>query len=318
MRAIVIHAPKDLRVEDHASLDPGPGQVRIRIRNGGICGSDLHYYQHGGFGAVRLREPMVLGHEVAGTIDALGEGVSHLALGAGVAVNPSLPCGACRFCLAGQPNHCLDMRFYGSAMRLPHVQGGFAETLVCETARAVVAGPLMGARVLVTGAGPIGTLAVAVARHAGAREIVVTDLLSTPLLTARRMGADRTVAVSEDPDALRGYAVDKGYFDAVFEASGSAAALKTAIEVARPGATIVQLGLGGDVTLPLSALVAKEIALRGTFRFQDEFPLAVELLGRGAIDPMPLLTATLPAAEAVAAFELAGDRSRAMKVQLAF
>ena len=132
-----------------------------------------------------------------------GEGVSHLALGAGVAVNPSLPCGACRFCLAGQPNHCLDMRFYGSAMRLPHVQGGFAETLVCEAARAVVlpdgmdttlaafaeplsvclhaakqAGPLMGARVLVTGAGPIGTLAVAVARHAGAREIVVTDLLS--------------------------------------------------------------------------------------------------------------------------------------------
>ena len=152
------------------------------------------------------------------------------------------------------------MRFYGSAMRLPHVQGGFAETLVCEAARAVVlpdgmdttlaafaeplsvclhaakqAGPLMGARVLVTGAGPIGTLAVAVARHAGAREIVVTDLLAAPLLTARRMGADRTIAVSEDPDALRGYAVDKGYFDVVFEASGSAAALKTAIEVARPG-----------------------------------------------------------------------------------
>ncbi|TCZ53643.1 L-idonate 5-dehydrogenase [Roseicella aquatilis] len=342
-RAVVIHAPKDLRVEERAPAEPGPGQVRIRIRAGGICGSDLHYYQHGGFGAVRLREPMVLGHEVAGTVEALGEGVSGLALGVGVAVNPSLPCGACRFCLAGQPNHCLDMRFYGSAMRLPHVQGGFSETLVCEAARAVPlpegmdttlaafaeplsvclhaarqAGPLMGARVLVTGAGPIGTLAVAVTRHAGAREIVVTDLLSTPLLTARRMGADRTVAVAEDPDALRGYALDKGHFDVVFEASGSAAALKTAIEVARPGATIVQLGLGGDVSLPLSALVAKEIALRGTFRFQEEFTLAVELLARGAIDPMPLLTARLPLEEAVAAFELAGDRGKAMKVQLAF
>ncbi len=104
----------------------------------------------------------------------------------------------------------------------------------------------------------------------------------------------------------------------MFEASGSAAALKTAIEVARPGATIVQLGLGGDVSLPLSALVAKEIALRGTFRFQEEFPLAVELLARGAIDPMPMLTARMPIEEAVEAFELAADRGRAMKVQLAF
>ncbi|MCB4821037.1 L-idonate 5-dehydrogenase [Roseicella aerolata] len=342
-RAVVIHAPKDLRIEERAAAEPGPGQVRLRIRAGGICGSDLHYYLHGGFGAVRLREPMVLGHEIAGTVEAVGEGVAHLAPGISVAVNPSLPCGACRWCLAGQPNHCLDMRFYGSAMRLPHVQGGFAQSLVCEAARAVPlpdgmdiaraafaeplsvclhaarqAGPLLGARVLVTGAGPIGTLAVAVARHAGAREIVVTDLLSSPLLTVRRMGADRTVAVAEDPEALRGYAVDKGHFDVVFEASGSAAALKTAIEVARPGAVIVQLGLGGDVSLPLSALVAKEIALRGTFRFQEEFALAIELLARGAIDPMPMLTATLPVEEAVAAFELAGDRSKAMKVQLAF
>jgi L-idonate 5-dehydrogenase len=343
MRAVVIHAPKDLRVEERADVAPGPGQVVVRIGAGGICGSDLHYYQHGGFGAVRLREPMVLGHEIAGTVAALGAGVSSLAVGDPVAVNPSLPCGACRYCLAGQPNHCLDMRFYGSAMRMPHVQGGFSELLVCEAPRAVKlpqgmaislaafaeplsvclhaarqAGPLMGARVLVTGAGPIGCLAVAVARHAGAREIVATDLLSTPLLTARRMGADRTIAVAEDPDALRGYAVDKGHFDVVFEASGSAAALKTAIEVARPGATIVQLGLGGDVTLPLSALVAKEIGLRGTFRFQEEFPLALEVMARGDIDPRPLLSATMGIEEAVAAFELAGDRNRAMKVQIAF
>ncbi|NOG68787.1 L-idonate 5-dehydrogenase [Roseicella sp. DB1501] len=342
-RAVVIHAPRDLRIETRPAGAPGPGEVRIRIRAGGICGSDLHYYQHGGFGAVRLREPMVLGHEVAGVVEAVGEGMTHPGPGTAVAVNPSLPCGACRFCHAGQPNHCLDMRFYGSAMRLPHVQGGFTESLVCEAARAVPlpagmdvtlaafaeplsvclhaarqAGPLLGARVLVTGAGPIGALAIAAARHAGAREIVATDLLSAPLLAARRMGADRTIAVAEDPDALRGYALDKGHFDAVFEASGSAAALKTAIEVARPGAVIVQLGLGGDVSLPLSTLVAKEIALRGTFRFQEEFPLAVELLGRRAIDPMPLLTATLPVEEAVAAFELAGDRGKAMKVQLAF
>ncbi|MDN3566677.1 L-idonate 5-dehydrogenase [Paeniroseomonas aquatica] len=343
MKSIVIHAPKDLRVEDHPEASPGPGQIRIRIKAGGICGSDLHYYLHGGFGAVRLREPMVLGHEIAGLVDALGEGVSGLALGQPVAVNPSLPCGACRQCLAGRPNHCLDMRFYGSAMRLPHVQGGFSESLVCEAARAVPlpegmtpelaafaeplsvclhaarqAGPLLGARVLVTGAGPIGNLAIAVARHAGAREIVVSDLHSTPLLTARRMGADRTHSLTEDADALLPYGLDKGHFDVVFEASGSGAALGAAIHAARPQATIVQLGLGGDVSLPLSSLVAKEITLRGTFRFHAEFALAVEVLARGGIDPTPLLTATMPAAEAVAAFELAADRGRAMKVQLAF
>jgi L-idonate 5-dehydrogenase len=342
-RAIVIHAARDLRVEQREAAAPGPGQIAVRIGRGGICGSDLHYYQHGGFGAVRLREPMVLGHEIAGTVAALGEGVSDLSVGQPVAVNPSLPCGGCRHCLAGRPNHCLEMRFYGSAMRMPHVQGGFSETLICEAARAVPlpegmplelaafaeplavclhagrqAGPLMGARVLVTGAGPIGCLAIAVARHAGAREIVATDVNPAPLLMARRMGADRTVTVGDDPEALAGYSLDKGYFDVVFEASGSGAALAAAIQVARPQGVIVQLGLGGDVTLPLSALVAKEIDLRGTFRFHEEFPLAVEVLARGAIDPMPLLSATLPAEQAVAAFDLAGDRSRAMKVQLSF
>ncbi|MDB5373625.1 MAG: L-idonate 5-dehydrogenase, partial [Belnapia sp.] len=201
MKSIVIHAPKDLRIEEQAEPVPGPGQLRIRVKAGGICGSDLHYYLHGGFGAVRLREPMVLGHEIAGLVDALGEGISGHALGQPVAVNPSLPCGACRHCLAGRPNHCLEMRFYGSAMRMPHVQGGFSDFLVCEAARAVPlppgmspelaafaeplavclhaarqAGPLLGARVLVTGAGPIGNLAIAVARHAGAREVVATDL----------------------------------------------------------------------------------------------------------------------------------------------
>jgi L-idonate 5-dehydrogenase len=343
MRAIVIHAPKDLRVETRPAPEPGPGQVAVRIRAGGICGSDLHYYQHGGFGAVRLQEPMVLGHEIAGVVEAVGPDAGGLAPGDTVAVNPSLPCGACRYCLAGQPNHCLDMRFYGSAMRLPHVQGGFAERLVCEAPRAVKlpadmdlalaafaeplavclhaarqAGPLLGARVLVTGAGPIGCLAIAAARLAGAREVVATDLHAAPLAVAARLGADRTLAMAEAPDALAGYAAGKGYFDAVFEASGSAAALAGAIQVARPGAVIVQLGLGGDASLPLSALVAKEITLRGTFRFQEEFALALDVLARRAIDPLPLLSATLPLAEAVAAFELAGDRRQAMKVQIAF
>ncbi len=343
MKAIVIHAARDLRVETLEAPSPGRGQVAVRIRQGGICGSDLHYFLHGGFGVVRVRQPMVLGHEIAGEVAALGEGVTGLAVGDGVAVNPSLPCGTCRYCLEGRANHCLDMRFYGSAMRMPHIHGGFRELLVCEAVQAVKlppgmelrraafaeplavclhaakqAGNLMGARVLVTGAGPIGALCLLVARHAGAREVVVTDLAPAPLALARQLGADAALDLKADPAALDRFGADKGHFDVVFECAGSGPALAGAIAAARPGAVIVQVGLGGDATVPLNALVAKEISLRGTFRFHEEFALAVDVLARGAIDPMPLLTETLPLDQAVAAFEMAADRTRAMKVQIGF
>lgn len=343
MKAVIIHAAHDLRVEARAIADPGPGQVRVRIRAGGICGSDLHYYLHGGFGAVRIKHPMVLGHEVAGIVDNVGPGVTHVAPGDAVAVNPSLPCGACRFCQAGEQQHCLDMRFYGSAMRDPHVDGGFSESLVCEAAQAVPlpdglsteiaafaeplavclhavrqAGPLLGKRVLVTGAGPIGALTVAAARHAGAREIVVTDLTAAPEKTALAMGADRFLAVGGGADTLAPFAAQKGYFDVVLEASGSAVAVPAILPVLRPRGTLVQIGIGGDASIPLSVLAAKEITWRGTFRFRAEFDLAVEALARRAIDPAPLLTAAFPVERAREAFDLAADRSRAMKVQIAF
>jgi L-idonate 5-dehydrogenase len=341
-RAAVIHAPHDLRIEAHAVPDLGAGDVRVRVRAGGICGSDLHYFHDGGFGTVRIRAPMVLGHEVAGVVEAVGPAVAQVRPGDTVAVNPSLPCGHCRFCLAGMANHCLDMRFYGSAMRDPHVHGGFRDVLVCHASQAVKAempaeraafaeplavalhaarqaGNLLGARVLVTGAGPIGALCVLAARHAGAREVVATDLIDAPLAVVRRLGADAVHNLRTAPDSLAPYAAQKGIFDAVFECSGSAAALAGAIPAARPGAVIVQVGLGGAETpVPLNAVVAKEIALRGTFRFHEEFALAVDVLARDAIDVAPLLTATLPLAAAADAFALASDRHRAMKVQLRF
>ncbi|WP_198375563.1 L-idonate 5-dehydrogenase [Neoroseomonas rubea] len=339
-RAVVIHAAHDLRIEPRDIQAPDPGQVRVRIRAGGICGSDLHYFQHGGFGAIRVKHPMVLGHEVAGEIESLGAGVSGLVVGQAVAVNPSLPCGRCRFCLEGAQQHCLDMRFYGSAMRDPHVDGGFREALVCEATQAVPlpagldtttaafaeplavclhaarqAGPLLGRRVLVTGCGPIGALAIAAARIGGAREIVATDLTDAPKSVALRMGADRFHA---DADALAAYAPDKGFFDVAMEASGSPRALLGILPVLRPGGTIVQIGIGGDAPIPMSVLAAKEITWRGTFRFHAEFAMAVEALAGRRIDVAPLLTERFPIDRAVEAFELAADRSRAMKVQIAF
>ena len=130
MKAIVIHKALDLRIEERSVAAPGPGQVAIAIRRGGICGSDLHYYRHGGFGTIRLQEPMVLGHEVAGEVTALGFGVTTVEIGDVVAISPSRPCGRCEYCQKGLQNHCLDMLFYGSAMRMPHVQGAFQQSLV--------------------------------------------------------------------------------------------------------------------------------------------------------------------------------------------
>jgi L-idonate 5-dehydrogenase len=147
---------------------------------------------------------------------------------------------------------------------------------------------------------------------------VVTDLVAPPLAIARAMGADRTHAVGEQPDALAPYATNKGYFDLAFEASGSGVALVSALGVVRPGGTVVQVGVGGDAALPLSAVVAREARLVGTFRFHEEFAHAVEVLASGRLDPSPMLTEVVPAADAVRAFDLASDRKRAMKVQLAF
>ena len=132
MKTIVIHAASDLRIEERPAPEPGPGEVEIKIAVGGICGSDLHYYHHGGFGTVRLKEPMILGHEVSGHITRLGAGVSGLKVGQLVAVSPSRPCRACRYCEDGMLNQCLNMRFYGSAMPFPHIQGAFRQILVAD------------------------------------------------------------------------------------------------------------------------------------------------------------------------------------------
>ncbi len=342
MKTIVIHAARDLRIEDRAEEVPGQGEVRLRLATGGICGSDLHYFNHGGFGTVRLKEPMILGHEVSGVIEELGPGVSGLTVGQLVAVSPSRPCGTCRFCREGLPNQCLRMRFYGSAMPFPHIQGAFRERLVADAAQCVDAtglspgeaamaeplavtlhattraGGMLGRRVLVTGCGPIGVLSILSARRAGASEIVAVDLSDFTLALAARAGADRVINTSRDPEALAAYAADKGTFDVLYECSGAAAALTAGIAAMRPRGVILQLGLGGDMTLPMMAITAKELDLRGSFRFHSEFATGVGLMRKGLIDVRPLITQTLPLDRADEAFLLAADRSRAMKVQIAF
>lgn len=342
MKIITAYGAKDLRIEDRDMPAPGSGEVLVKMECGGICGSDLHYYNHGGFGTVRLKEPMILGHEVSGRIETLGDEVDGLSIGQLVAVSPSRPCGECRYCVLGQQNHCLNMRFYGSAMPFPHIQGAFREYLVADASQCVVAdgisagaaamaeplsvvlhaasqaGSLAGKRVLVTGCGPIGLLAVLVARAYGALEVVATDMTDFTLAKANDVGADTTFNVATTPDALSRYEKNKGWFDVLFECSGVAAALCDAIPAMRPGGTIVQLGLGGDMTLPVQVMTAKELSLRGSFRFHHEFPKAVEFMQSKRIDVSALITRSLSYQDAVEAFEIAGDRRQSVKVQLEF
>ncbi|MBR9653323.1 L-idonate 5-dehydrogenase [Thalassovita aquimarina] len=342
MKALVIHRKRDLRLEDLAPAPLGPGQVRLRIRRGGICGSDLHYYFHGGIGAIQLREPMVLGHEVSGEVVETGAGVAGLAPGDLVAVSPSRPCGTCEYCLEGLPNQCLNMRFYGSAMPMPHIQGAFREELIVEAEQCVPAaglspaeaamaeplavclhaakqaGDLLGKRVLITGSGPIGVLMVLAARRGGAAEIVVCDILGKPLDFAVKAGADRAINTKDDPGAMSVYQQKKGYFDAHFECSGAEPALAGGIAAMRPRGTIVQLGLSGDATLPLQQITVKELSLKGSFRFHAEFATAVALMQKRLIDVTPLLTHTFPIADHDAAFAMAVDKGQSMKVQFDF
>ncbi|MBP0484846.1 L-idonate 5-dehydrogenase [Sagittula salina] len=341
-RVCRLHAPGDIRIETDALNDPGPGEALVAIGAAGICGSDLHYYHDGGFGPIRVRQPIILGHEAAGTVIAVGEGVT-LSPGTRVAVNPSEPCGTCKFCAEGLPVHCLNMKFRGSAMYMPHIHGLFRDRIVVNAAQCVpvsdrtaiaaaacaeplavclharaLAGDLKGKRVLVTGAGPIGALCTAAAAEAGAAEIVVTDLQDFTLDIARRMGATRTINVAKDAAALDAYGAEKGHFDVAFECSAAAPAIQSAITALRPQGKLVQVGVGGATPVPLNLVVSKEIAWQGTHRFAGEFEEAVRALDEGRIDVAPIITDTFPLEDAKRAFDTAGNRSAAVKVHLSF
>jgi len=334
--AAVIHAARDLRFECVAEGQLPEGHVRLRFGGGGICGSDLHYFLHGRTGSFAVVEPLVLGHEFAGEVIAANGSGLKVAVGDRVAVNPQRTCGQCPRCREGRRNLCTSVFFMGSASKRPHMQGCFAETIevgaeqcfpvpkrvpfeqaalaeplsVCLHA-ANRAGELEGKSVLVIGAGPIGLLLAAVAKQRGGARVVASDLEASALERARAMGAD---AVHQVPAPLP----DAGAYDVVFEASGSPKGVTTAIEAVRRGGILVQVGnLPGEAfPVPFNLLMAKELDVRGSFRFADEYGTAVKMIVDGDIDLKPMITASLPLSRAVEAFELAADRSRSAKVVL--
>lgn len=332
MRALVAHAAHDLRLEDR-HLDRSTGDVVVRPLFGGICGSDLHYFQDGRNGAFLLEQPLVLGHEVVGEV--VEDPSGRYGVGDRVAVHPATPDGTCPECRSGHPNVCRHARYLGSAATLPHTQGAFTELIALRadqlrlipeelpTLRAVLAEPLgvalhalhladgvHGRQVLVSGAGPIGLLTAGAAMARGAASVTVTDLLAQPLATAARLGASATID-------LRGGAVEPEGYDVVFEAAGAPAAVSAAVTAVARRGTIVQIGMLAADPRPvaLAPLIAKEATLRGAFRFDGELDEAVRLLSTHPhFDAV--ISHTFALEDALEAFDVAADPSRSSKVVL--
>lgn len=333
MDAVVIKGKLELSLIDQPVPEPGPGQVRLRVGYVGICGSDLHYYFDGANGAFVVTEPLVPGHELSGWIDL--DPTGELAPGTPVTVHPAR-FGSALAEVPTAPHLWPGGSYLGSASTLPHTQGAMSELVIVDRGmlrvlpaglpvRSAVlaeplavslhgagrAGDLTGSRVLVSGAGPIGLLALVAARARGARHITVSDLVVQPLDRARALGADAVIRVGVDD-------VPSEAFDVVLECSGSSAALGTAFEAVRRRGTVVQIGMlpADPRPLSLAPLISKEVTLTGAFRFLDEIDEAVALLAADA-SIESVITHEYAAAAAREAFETARDAACSGKVVVA-
>ena len=340
--AATLFGPEDLRMVERP-LDPlASGMVRIRFGAGGICGSDMHYYRHARTGDFVVTSPLVLGHEIAGEVVEIAGSAPDVKVGDRVALNPSRWCGHCKPCRENRLNLCENIFFMGSASKTPHMQGGFASYFDAIPAQCVKipdhvtyqaaalaeplavclhavarAGDVNGKRAVLFGAGPIGLLTMLAAQRAGIAETTVVDIAAAPLAFATRLGANHVVDISGGEEALKAQAAAQP-FDVAFEVSGTAAGLASAIGAIRRGGVVVQVGNlpGGQIPVPANAVMAKEIDLRGSFRFGTEFFTAVELIADGSVDVLSLVTAQRPLAVAPDAVRLALDRSQSVKVVL--
>ncbi len=337
---MVAHAADDLRVEPVALRSPGPDEAVVQVAYGGVCGSDLHYWLRGAAGESILRAPMVLGHEVVGTVVTAAADGSGVPAGTRVAVHPASPAddGVTRY-PPDRPNLSPLCSYLGSAARVPHTDGAFVRYVTLpgrmlrelpghldlRTAALVEpasvawhavarAGDVAGRTVLVIGAGPIGALIIAVLRRAGAAEIVAVDLHEFPLDNARRLGATRTLPATES-DAIAAVQAD-----VTLESSGSAAGLGSAIRGTARGGRVVMVGIlpTGDQPVPISLAISRELELVGAFRFNDEIDQVIAALADGSLVVEPVITHEYPVAEALAAFSTARDASVSSKVLLRF
>jgi L-iditol 2-dehydrogenase len=328
MRSIQLLAPHILEEREMPQpADPSHGEVTVRIRAVGVCGSDLHWYQDGRIGENPAVYPQVLGHEPAGEVIATGVGVHELATGDRVAIEPSITCGHCEHCLRGYHNNCLSSVFLGG----PQAPGLFREyvTLPAANCTRVPAGfdyrtatliePVAvmmhmlelieiraGDTVAVTGAGPIGMLCAAIARASGASRVFIADRLPYRLKLAMSMGADVAIDTTAQSlvetvrDATRGRGVD-----VVLEAAGSPEMANAGIHMARLGGIVMLIGIPSELNpkIDIHGAMMKELRLQTLKRSNHRAQAAVDVLAAGRI-PASIITHVMPLAETSRAFEM--------------
>ena len=310
--AAVLYAPHDVRLEERPMPQIGPNDVLVEVKAVGVCGSDVHYYEHGRIGSYVVRQPLILGHEAAGVIVAVGADVDQSRVGERVAIEPGIPDGTCEQCRAGHYNLCPNVRFFGT----PPIDGAFANYVTVPTHFAYALPDTMsneegamieplsvglwacrkarlrgGDSVLITGAGPIGMLAMKVAFALGVAEVTMTDVFPQRLAMAQRLGATHTINVAEQPLVQAGIQAD-----VLLECSGQQQALSEGIRSLRPAGTAVIVGMnpGEELRVPISFVQNREITLTGTFRYANTYADAIALVASGRIDVRSLITGRYP------------------------
>ncbi len=331
-RASVLGTDLTLRMEERAVPAPGPDEVLVRVRSVGVCGSDIHYFEHGRIADFVVESPLVLGHESAGTVVAVGAGVDDISLGTTVAMEPGVPCAACEQCRAGRYNLCPDVQFFAT----PPVDGAFCEYVVLPRAfahpvpdhvsfdAAALVEPLsvgvwacrkaevrVGTRVLVTGAGPIGIMAALVARAHGASQVTVSDVNVDRLAFADGLGFGTV-------DSRDVHLPDAVLADVLIECSGAAPAIDAGIRSVAPAGTVVLVGMspGTMAELPVGIIQGRELWVTGTFRYAHTYPTAIDLIASGRIDLDALVSRAFPLDQAEQALTYSRRDPAAMKVMV--
>jgi L-iditol 2-dehydrogenase len=303
----VLRGAGDLAVEERPDPTPAPHEVLVRVVSVGVCGSDVHYFEHGRIGSHVVDSPLVLGHEASGEVVGVGSSVTRLSVGQRVSIEPGVPDFSCGQCLAGRYNLCEDMRFFAT----PPIDGAFAELVTVHEQfahpvpdalsddAAALLEPLSvglwacrrgavgaGSRVLVTGAGPVGLVAAQSALALGAASVIVTDVNEHRLTMAEELGATGAVDVSSTPVSESGLEVD-----VLLECSGHPAATADALRVVAPAGHVVLVGMGADeMSLPVSRIQERELTLTGTFRYAHTWPTAIALAASGRVQLDRLVT----------------------------
>ena len=337
MKSFLLFAPKDVRIAEKSIPDISPNEVLVAPKYTGICGSDIHYFQHGYCGNFKPKHPFALGHEFSGVIERVGEKVHTLKVGDEVAVDPSMPCGSCNYCRNGGYNLCLSMRYFGSASCDPHIDGAMAQYVLVPAvnchilpagismSQASLLEPLCialhavrqvdqiaGKSVLITGGGPIGQLILRVVRAFGAYSITVSDVNAYARQFALNSGADYII----DPDDNQSFK-RADQFDVVFEASGAPSALSNGIQLLCRGGSLVLVGtLPETFNISGNLIMSKQLKLLGSFRFANVFEDAIKFVASGIICIDGIITATYGFNEIPKALERALDRKEDMKIQI--